>query len=173
MPALLLLIIQHAMAISLEFRIRDLLLELLAHTLDVLAFADAARAVPVLFRQSLPDGGHAFRPLTLLRSAPNGRPAPAKGISDGGLTPATDTNMLLTAYKDWSHSSSDITQTGHKHKGTRLISSSPSPTCSFGNVPSPTEFCPPRQDKCRRTPPAPANSGRRFPPPPAESRRTT
>ena len=112
-------------------------------------------------------------PLTLLRSAPNGRPAPAKGISDGGLTPATDTNMLLTAYKDWSHSSSDITQTGHKHKGTRLISSSPSPTCSFGNVPSPTEFCPPRQDKCRRTPPAPANSGRRFPPPPAESRRTT
>ena len=32
----------------------------------------------------------------------------AGGISDGGLNPATDTNMLLTAYRGESHSTSDI-----------------------------------------------------------------
>ena len=37
-----------------------------------------------------------------------GHPAPAGGISDGGLNPATDTNMLLTAYRGESHSTSDI-----------------------------------------------------------------
>ncbi len=32
----------------------------------------------------------------------------AGGISDGGLNPSTDTNMLLTAYKGGSHSITDI-----------------------------------------------------------------
>jgi len=43
-----------------------------------------------------------------VRASFSARLPPAGCISDGGLNPAIDANKLLTAYRGWSHPTSDI-----------------------------------------------------------------
>ena len=44
-----------------------------------------------------------------------------EAISDGGLTPTTDTDLLRATYRGGSHLTSDITETGGRSKWFRHV----------------------------------------------------
>ena len=77
-------------------------------TIIRICFHDICHKIPPLFKNAsaflLRDARHAMHDILLLRISA----ILPEAISDGGLTPTTDTDLLLATYRGGSHLTSDI-----------------------------------------------------------------